>query len=888
MKNYKLKFFLRHIYVSLGLAIFIALINQFAFAAASPVTWINPVNVTVTGNNIAKNGGCDGCADSGANSQQQITSGNGYVEFTATASSKGIIGLGNTVTNSTGYTEINYLINFSSVNNTWEIRELNWIYKTDGTYTTGDIFRIAVESGAVKYYKNGVVIYTSTVTPSYPLVADTSLLPLTGKIDNVMIENGSSSGVCTPNVKSDMLTYLEPALPSIPSLAGGKFCDPTFGTEIMRVTDSSTLNYGGSEYAIVPTFNSNNTKILVFEDSSGGFVLDFDPNTFTLTGNKRTLPTSVNASFAQWSNNEPNILYTVSSQCSTSKLWKIDVTNSTTIQTPILVKDFSALSNFAAGDYFVRMSSSADDDVFAMTHKTNCGTNKGFVVYKKSTDQILYNDPNPIFDGISYEKCQIDKSGRFMTIGGYAGTQGYDTYVKDLFTGTMTPLKDGAPDYSPGHGDFGNRMVVADDNFNNRLLFRSLLTPNSFSTVLNIPDWTIGYHYSLRGSSDDWGLLSTYDGGCNPQVGPLHRELALIKNDGSQSVKRIAHPRTTSINSDCTFNYAYAPHANLSRDGKFVAFRSNWEKTLGTYTVGASTYYRTDLFIVKIPTGTIPALPNNPSNLTAAVVSSSQINLTWADNSSDETGFKVERSADNNTFTEIATTAANAMAYSSTGLSANTTYYYRIRATNANGNSNYSNVISATTQQSSPTAPTNLIGIVMSTTSIKLDWTDSSINETNFLVQRCSGVTCTAFVTIASGTLVPNTVTLTNTGLTNGTVYRYRIGATNSFGTNYSNIITVTSGIPAVPTGLTAAVISNSQINLSWTDASNNETGFKIERCTGQTCTNYAQIATTTVNSATFNNTGLAANTYYRYRVLAYNTAGNSAYTTVITARTNP
>lgn len=92
--------------------------------------------------------------------------------------------------------------------------------------------------------------------------------------------------------------------------------------------------------------------------------------------------------------------------------------------------------------------------------------------------------------------------------------------------------------------------------------------------------------------------------------------------------------------------------------------------------------------------------------------------------------------------------------------------------------------------------------------------------------------------------------------------------------------------LPNAPSGLTATAISNSRIDLAWTDNASNEDGFKIERCKGATCTNFAQIATVGPNVTSFSNTGLAKNTSYRYRVLAYNTAGNSGYSNIATAKT--
>jgi hypothetical protein len=91
--------------------------------------------------------------------------------------------------------------------------------------------------------------------------------------------------------------------------------------------------------------------------------------------------------------------------------------------------------------------------------------------------------------------------------------------------------------------------------------------------------------------------------------------------------------------------------------------------------------------------------PAAPTNLSATVVSSTQIDLTWADNSSNESAFILER-ATNSTFTSGLTTAnpgANATNHNATGLSPGTTYWFRVRATNAGGDSANSNVVSAST-----------------------------------------------------------------------------------------------------------------------------------------------------------------------------------------------
>ena len=140
--------------------------------------------------------------------------------------------------------------------------------------------------------------------------------------------------------------------------------------------------------------------------------------------------------------------------------------------------------------------------------------------------------------------------------------------------------------------------------------------------------------------------------------------------------------------------------------------------------------------------------PTPPTNLTATAVSSSQINLSWTASTDNVgvTGYLLERcqGAGCTSFAQIATPTGTT--YNDTGRTANTSYSYRVRATDAVPNlSGYSNTASATTLSAGdttpPSAPTNLTATAVSSSQINLSWTASTDNVavTGYLLERCQG-----------------------------------------------------------------------------------------------------------------------------------------------------
>src|SRR5437762_1163742 len=181
---------------------------------------------------------------------------------------------------------------------------------------------------------------------------------------------------------------------------------------------------------------------------------------------------------------------------------------------------------------------------------------------------------------------------------------------------------------------------------------------------------------------------------------------------------------------------------------------------------------------------------------------------------------------------------------------------------------------------------------MVSVTQINLAWTAAADNVgvTGYGVERCQGAACSNFAQIAA----PTTSAFNDTGLTASTSYSYRVRAIDAAGnlSTFSLTVTTTTMAPhdttppsstPRPSDLTA---SATLINLSWTVAADNVgvTGYRVERCQGAACSNFAQIAAPTTSA--FNDTGLTASTSYSYRVRAIDAAGNlSTFSLTVTTK---
>lgn len=412
----------------------------------------------------------------------------------------------------------------------------------------------------------------------------------------------------TDSLKSSRAVYPKPSLPKLPR-AGATFVDPTFGTEILRATDERDDKTGASTYySHWPTFNSNNSRILVRTASGNALIKTFDPKTFTIGTGFRPdflqIPgfgrVSVNFEGAIWHPTNPDLIY-----CFTGyrgggmSLFTYNVVT----RHYALIKDFSSLGG--PDDYLLAMSMSSDGDTFAWSQMRlgRADNPLYYIVWRKSIDKVIFHTPmNRIIN-----KVRLDKSGQFLVLV-YATIQPDKTAgaFLTLATGQVEILKWNSVDSPPGHGDLGKGFIAGWDNWECGINVRSLKNVHSPKTVFRFTDdrgvwdWTNGVHGTLLADNEDWITLGTFDDPSTtlPRTGVFKDEIFQVALDGSGRVRRICHTRSAIDQKTDVTGYWAMPKPTISKDGRFIAFSSNWEKS-GRY----------DVFIARITPAPLLAKP---------------------------------------------------------------------------------------------------------------------------------------------------------------------------------------------------------------------------------------------------------------------------------------
>ncbi|MBW8876052.1 MAG: fibronectin type III domain-containing protein [Acidobacteria bacterium] len=196
------------------------------------------------------------------------------------------------------------------------------------------------------------------------------------------------------------------------------------------------------------------------------------------------------------------------------------------------------------------------------------------------------------------------------------------------------------------------------------------------------------------------------------------------------------------------------------------------------------------------PPSTAPA---TPTSLVATATSPTSIQLTWTDNATNETSYRVQKKEGNGNFTTASNLGANVTTTVVSSLKPGTAYTFRVEALNGNSASAFSNQVQVTTPTSAqpPAAPSGLTVTPVSTTSIRLDWQDNSSNETGFVLQGSSPDGALALTAV----IPANTQTFTVTGLNPTTPYTFRVIAQNAAGNSAASneASATTQGLAAGP-----------------------------------------------------------------------------------------
>ncbi|MBC8009365.1 MAG: hypothetical protein H7067_04625, partial [Burkholderiales bacterium] len=264
--------------------------------------------------------------------------------------------------------------------------------------------------------------------------------------------------------------------------------------------------------------------------------------------------------------------------------------------------------------------------------------------------------------------------------------------------------------------------------------------------------------------------------------------------------------------------------------------------------------------------------------LQAGVAASSTVGVTWTETSL-ETSFTLQRRALGVTdWTDVSSTLPqNSTAATASGLTSGTTYEFRLKANALSAASPWSNLVTATTL----TAPLPVPAVASSsttTTTATLNWSLSGVGYSNVIVER-SVSPFSVWTEVAQLDAVARQ--FTDTGLTPGTNYRYRIKTiSTTAASTYSNYVEVLTRVPVVavaPSLFTLQPSGPGALRLTWV-AHPSALGHKIERTEDSGYT-WIEIATVPLGTNVFIDSGLVTNGLRAYRIRSYNDTTTSAYT---------
>jgi hypothetical protein len=283
-----------------------------------------------------------------------------------------------------------------------------------------------------------------------------------------------------------------------------------------------------------------------------------------------------------------------------------------------------------------------------------------------------------------------------------------------------------------------------------------------------------------------------------------------------------------------------------------------------------------------------PAAAASALSVSPTAVSPTQVNVSWTDRATNETGYQVwRRTGTTGTFAAVSEVlAAGTINFSDITVVAGTQYFYRVDVSNWAGAVQSAVSLGVTPPGGTVTllAPTNLVASTAAQPVIT--WIDASTGESAYRVRRTvytvntNGSVTAGTTAVLSQTLAANANAFVDTTATSGTTVQYDVAALNGATAGaLATVFTVPGGVPVANRPNLTPTNATARVTLTWTALTTASVGgYEVQRCTGNGCTNFVKVPGTAVNTAgtvdgrataTFVDNTVARNTTYTYRMRA-------------------
>ena len=594
------------------------------------VTWTNLVNVTVTDTVLQKTGGWDGVDDAGATSLQELTAGDGYIEFTVGEATTFLLAGLSHGNDGTGYADIDFAFRFNGAG--WaDVLENGAYAGGDTPYSGGDVFRVAVVGGRVQYSRNGLLLRESANVPRYPLLLDTSLGSMGATVRDAVlgvspppppgggfIETAGSPAL-RPRLTREQIQALLP-----PAGARGVFTFPApYNTTGIRLTNDSDcangqdcLWYGGYSYWRNINNHAGSADLYIFlgtdrnRGGAGPVLLRYNKVTDEVQPLGPLFDQASPYSFSTgegwyFSATQPTTLYTFLVGQPQLRRYNI-VTRQFEAAAALNVRDCARLRVCPSGATSITQPHSSDNDlVHSATVQNANWVRTGCVVYQAALSRYrYYRSPN----GYVFDECHVDKSGQWVLLHESLLDGARRNRIVELSSGRVTTITD--VNGALGHLDMGYGYAVGADTFNPLpnatilLKFPVMSTKRPIGPVVHFNkrwDMAAANHVAHGNAQHGVPPESQYACGSNAsRVADMEDEIicfpldAARNPDGSLSVLVVA-PVMTDLDAPGGGDgdgddYEQTPKGNLDVTGQYFLWTTN---------LGGG---RLDAFLVKIPT----------------------------------------------------------------------------------------------------------------------------------------------------------------------------------------------------------------------------------------------------------------------------------------------